>query len=143
MTNRMVTGMIDGELLAMQPSPSTDDDSGSVVRATAASGASASLRAVAGIMSNNGTVNQNTFGVAMNVVGCITPVKFTVGGAPASSAEIGLPVYLSTTEGAATMTAPSASGEAIVRVGFLNRYPANSAGNYFVQFMPQFIGLIP
>jgi hypothetical protein len=41
------------------------------------------------------------------------------------------------------MTAPTGSGEAIVRLGTLVRSVANADSNYFVQFMPQFIGLIP
>jgi hypothetical protein len=80
------------------------------------------------------------------IAGTVTPVQFASGAAPAGSADIGKPVYLSATagqEGKATLTAPSGAGQRVFQVGILARGVADANSNWFVQLQPQFIADIP
>lgn len=141
--NRSGSAYTDGALLAFKASPAADIASPQTVLASAASGAAASIKAVAAISSHNASVANDGFGVVCTVAGTITPMQFVAGGAPSGSADIGAAVYLSTTAGKATLTPPSASGETVYRVGYLARGVADAASNWYVQFQPQFIALIP
>lgn len=71
-------------------------------------------------------------------VGMPLYMKFTIGGAPSGSGDIGKVVYLSDTAGEATLTAPSASGSRVYRMGILKSSTAVS-GLYEVVYLPAFI----
>ena len=78
-----------------------------------------------------------------NVASVAGTVAFmTISPAPAA-ANANLPVYLSTTAGQGTMTAPSASGTRVYLLGFLTGTTADANGNYPVQLYPQYIADIP
>jgi hypothetical protein len=141
--NRTASSYTDGALLAFQVSPSADHVSPQFVLASAASGAATSIKQVNGISSASLSVASGSPGLVCVVAGTMTPVQFAAGAAPSGSADIGKPVYLSTTAGQATLTAPTGSGETIFRIGYLSRGVSDANGNWFVQFQPQFIGLIP
>jgi len=61
--------------------------------------------------------------------------------APAQT-DVGKPVYVSTTAGSVSLTAPSGSGQTVYRVGFL-QYNVASSGLYRILYAPQFIADIP
>lgn len=67
------------------------------------------------------------------------PFVMKLSGAPSS---VGQRVYLSTTAGEGTVTAPSASGNVVFQVGFVLSTTAQSGSNYPVLFQPQFIAEI-
>lgn len=71
--------------------------------------------------------------------GLVAPARFV---AAPLAANNGDPVFLSSTPGAATLTPPTTSGNAIVRVGVLVGADGVSL-NPDVQFRPQFVALIP
>ena len=77
----------------------------------------------------------------MTTQGQITGAKFT---SNPSSGDQGKAVYLSTTAGSVSLTAPSASGDQVFRVGFL--YSAtqipSATGVYPIIFQPQFINTV-
>jgi len=76
-----------------------------------------------------------------SLIGQATPMKFD--SAPSSS-DAGKPVYLHTTAGQVSLTAPSSAGEKIFRVGFLldgSGEVASGSGAYSVLFQPQFIAI--
>ncbi len=81
-----------------------------------------------------------TEGNAASVSG--TVCFMTISPAPAAT-DANLPVYLSTTAGQGTMTAPSASGTRVYLLGFLTGTTADANGNYPVQLYPQYIADIP
>lgn len=139
--NRTASTISIGMLCAHQASPSADVVGPQFVLASAAAGVAANIRIVAGILSTDTDLAANGSGQFLNVAGTITPMKFT-GRTPAAT-DIGFPVYLSTTAGYATLDAPTSTGEAIFRVGYLTRATADASSNYHVQFMPQFIALVP
>lgn len=70
--------------------------------------------------------------------GQIMPLNF---GSDLTSGDTGKAVYLSTTNGRATLTAPSATGNKVVRVGYVWDGSANigTTGIHSVVFQPQFI----
>jgi hypothetical protein len=140
-TNRSGSAVTDGALLAFQVSPAADQLNPQVVLASAASGAAASVRQVNAIFTPSFSVANGSDGAACTIPGSIVPVQFA--SAPVGSADIGKPVYLSTTAGKATLTAPSASGQRVFQVGILARGTADASSNWYVQFMPQFIADIP
>jgi hypothetical protein len=140
-TNRSGSAYLDGALLAFQVSPAADSGSPQFVLASAASGAAASIKQVNAISSASFSIASGSSGMTCMVAGTITPVQFAV--APAGPADIGKPVYLSTTAGKATLVAPSNSGERVFQVGILARGTADASSNWYVQFMPQFIADIP
>jgi hypothetical protein len=140
-SNRTGASQGDGVLVAFKESPAADQVNAQFVLASAVSGAAASIRQVNGVLSNFTSVADGAAGIVSTMVGAFTPVKFVV--APSGSADIGKPVYLSTTAGQATLTAPTGTGETIFRIGYLSRGVADANGNWFIQFQPQFIGLVP
>ena len=140
-SNRTGATQTDGVLIALKESPAADQVNAQFVLASAVSGAAASIRQVNGVLSNFNSVSEGSAGIVSTMVGAFTPVRFVV--APSGPADIGKPVYLSTTAGQATLTAPTGSGETIFRIGYLSRGVADANSNWFVQFHPQFIGLIP
>jgi hypothetical protein len=75
----------------------------------------------------------------MTTVGQVSGVTFT---SNPSSGDQGKAVYLSTTAGQATLTAPSASGDHVVRIGFLYSSTAITTGVYPIIFQPQYISQI-
>jgi hypothetical protein len=75
----------------------------------------------------------------MTTVGQVSGVTFT---SNPSSGDQGKAVYLSTTAGQATLTAPSASGDHVVRIGFLYSSTALATGVYPIIFQPQYISQI-
>lgn len=75
----------------------------------------------------------------MTTCGQVTGVTFA---SNPSSGDQGKAVYLSTTAGQATLTAPSASGDHVVRIGFLYSSTALSTGVYPIIFQPQYISQI-
>jgi hypothetical protein len=75
----------------------------------------------------------------MTTCGQVTGAKFT---SNPSSGDQGKAVYLSTTAGQVSLTAPSASGDKVVRIGFLYSSTALSTGVYPVIWQPQFINTV-
>lgn len=75
----------------------------------------------------------------MTTQGQVTGAKFT---SNPSSGDQGKAVYLSTTAGSVSLTAPSASGDQVFRVGFLYSATAISTGVYPIIFQPQFINTV-
>jgi len=71
--------------------------------------------------------------------GLVAPARFLVAPLVANNGD---PVFLSSTSGAATLTPPTTSGNAVVRVGTLVGADGVSL-NPDVQFRPQFVALIP
>jgi hypothetical protein len=75
----------------------------------------------------------------MSTQGQVTGAVFT---SNPSSGDQGKAVYLSTTAGSVSLTAPSASGDQVFRVGFLYSATAISTGVYPIIFQPQFINTV-
>lgn len=75
----------------------------------------------------------------MTTCGQVSGVTFT---SNPSSGDQGKAVYLSTTAGQATLTAPSASGDHVVRIGFLYSSTAITTGVYPIIWQPQYISQI-
>ena len=75
------------------------------------------------------------------VAGDILPMNF---GSDLTSGDTGKAVYLSVTNGRATLTAPSSTGDKVVRVGFVWDGSSNlgTTGIHAVLFQPQFISEI-
>jgi hypothetical protein len=98
--------------------------------------ASDDKRVVAVVVQESGAAD--TAVLAASVPGTLVPMQFASGPA---AANIGAPVYLGTA-GQVTLTAPTASGTTVYRVGYL---AAGSAVNglYAVLFAPQFIAKRP
>jgi len=71
-------------------------------------------------------------------VGQATPMKFA---ANPSSGDEGKAVYLSTTAGQVSLTAPSSAGDKVFRVGFLLSTDPVDTGVYSVLFQPQFMAI--
>jgi len=77
---------------------------------------------------------------AMTTCGQVTGVTFT-GGNP-STGDRGKPVYLSTTAGQVSLTAPSASGDHVVRVGFVYSSTSIATNVYPIIFQPQYMSQV-
>ena len=77
---------------------------------------------------------------AISTSGQVTGVTFT-GGNP-STGDRGKPVYLSTTAGQVSLTAPSSSGDHVVRVGFVYSSTQLATNVYPIIFQPQYISQI-
>ena len=75
----------------------------------------------------------------MTTCGQVAGAKFT---SNPSSGDQGKAVYLSTTAGQVSLTAPSASGDKVVRIGFLYSSTAITTGVYPVIWQPQFINTV-
>ncbi len=92
-----------------------------------------------------GVALESGAGGATSIVGniCITPGQIMPlnFGSDLTSGDTGKAVYLSTTNGRATLTAPSATGNKVVRVGYVWDGSANigTTGIHSVVFQPQFI----
>lgn len=95
-----------------------------------------SERGFAGIATGTWTISG---GRMIALPGQIVPVTFVA--APGAN-DRGKPVYLSTTAGQATMTAPSGSGQRVFQIGFLSSATV-TGGNYLVQLFPQLVADIP
>lgn len=72
------------------------------------------------------------------IPGSIVPVLFNSGDLPTGDADIGLPVYLSTTAGEAGMTAPTSAAR-VYRVGILLDGSPVSGNIYKVLYLPAFV----
>ena len=77
---------------------------------------------------------------AMSTCGQVAGVTFT-GGNP-STGDRGKPVYLSTTAGQVSLTAPSASGDHVVRVGFVYSSTSLATNVYPIIFQPQYMSQV-
>lgn len=104
------------------------------------SGVSQVQHQVIGVALTAGGASPATGTVAM-VAGDILPMNF---GSDLTSGDTGKAVYLSVTNGRATLTAPSSTGDKVVRVGFVWDGSSNlgSTGIHAVLFQPQFISEI-
>ena len=138
--NRTASTISDGSIVAFQASPAADSHLAQVQLANA-NGATANLRVPFGAAMNQGGPAWAAAGTGLVQKIGMFPVKFAV--APAGGADIGKPVYLSETDGQATLTAPSAAGRTIYRLGYLARGVADAAGLWYVDWNPQFIADIP
>ena len=77
---------------------------------------------------------------AISTSGQVAGVTFT-GGNP-STGDRGKPVYLSTTAGQVSLTAPNSSGDHVVRVGFVYSSTHLATNVYPIIFQPQYISQI-
>jgi hypothetical protein len=98
--------------------------------------ASDDKRICVGVVQEVGNIGDSV--LAASVPGTLVPMAFTSGPA---AANIGQPVYLGTA-GEVTLTAPTASGTTVFRVGYLASGSAVN-GLYSVLFAPQFIAKRP
>ena len=98
--------------------------------------ASDDKRICVGVVQEVGNIGDSV--LAATVPGTLVPMTFTSGPA---AANIGQPVYLGTA-GEVTLTAPTASGTTVFRVGYLASGSAVN-GLYSVLFAPQFIAKRP
>lgn len=104
------------------------------------SGVSQVQHQVMGVALTAGGATPATGTVAM-IAGDIVPMNF---GSDLTSGDTGKAVYLAVTAGRATLTAPSSSGDKVVRVGYVWDGSSNlgSTGIHAVIFQPQFISEI-
>lgn len=93
------------------------------------------LREIVGIALQDGPGSGTSDTKVVTVPGSITSVKFA--SVPAGDSDIGKPVYLSTTAGEATMTAPSTGR--VYRIGILFDGTAVSGSLYKVLYIPAFV----
>lgn len=108
--------------------------SGELVRADADAGSL--IYNVAGVSLEAGPSGAAAVKLVMSTPGQLAGMTFT---SNPSSGDQGKYVYLSTTPGQVTLTAPAASGDQVVRVGLLASASAISTGVYPVLFQPQFM----
>jgi len=138
--NRSAATMLRGEVIALQVSPAVDNHRPQIVLADAAG--IASVRNPFGVVScGSTTFSANGSALISTVYGTIVSVRFASG--TPTGADIGKPVYLSATPGRATLTAPSGSGQTVYRLGVVSRGAADSDGNWYIVWQPQFIAQIP
>jgi hypothetical protein len=109
--------------------------SGSPTAAKADGDGSGVLREIVGIALQDGPGSGTSDTKVVTVPGSITSVKFA--SVPAGDSDIGKPVYLSTTAGEATMTAPSTGR--VYRIGILFDGTAVSGALYKVLYLPAFV----
>jgi hypothetical protein len=107
-----------------------------------ANAASDTARRFAGVIVGAELANAAT-GIAAAIAGTVCGVNFSAGGAPASSADTGKPVYLSPTAGEATLVAPVSPGDTLFQIGNLVSHTAISGSRYAVQLAPQILGTVP
>lgn len=108
--------------------------SGELVRADADAGSL--IYNVAGVSLEAGPSGAAAVKSVMSTPGQLAGMTFV---SNPSSGDQGKYVYLSTTPGQVTLTAPAASGDQVVRVGLLASASAISTGVYPVLFQPQFM----
>jgi hypothetical protein len=60
-----------------------------------------------------------------------------------AGADSGKPVYVSSTAGSMTLTAPTGAGESVVRIGFVKSHNGGPGGTATVVYAPQFIAKRP
>jgi hypothetical protein len=128
------TTLFAGEIVTIQSTSTTSAPT--VIYANAAT---AGAKGFAGVCPTNQTIANLSFGQVASVPGTITFVGLT---AAPSAGDSGKPVYLSTTDGKGTLTAPSGSGQRVFIIGYLTSTTAVGL-LYPVQLMPQFIADIP
>jgi hypothetical protein len=109
--------------------------SGSPTAAKADGDGSGVLREIVGIALQDGPGSSTADTRVVTVPGSIVSVKFA--SVPAGDSDIGKPVYLSTTAGEATMTAPSTGR--VYRIGILYDGTAVSGSLYKVLYLPAFV----
>jgi hypothetical protein len=112
-----------------------------VVKASCDSATPASRRFCAVITTPS--LPDTSSGYAAAIAGTICDVTFKAGEEPASSAEIGLQVYLSDQDGLASMLAPTTPGQTVYVIGHLVSSQAYVASQYSVQLAPQDKGIVP
>ena len=128
------TTLFAGEIVTIQSTSTTSAPT--VIYANAAT---AGAKGFAGVCPTNQTIANLSFGQVASVPGTITFIGLT---AAPSAGDSGKPVYLSTTDGKGTLTAPSGSGQRVFIIGYLTSTTAVGL-LYPVQLMPQFIADIP
>lgn len=127
------TGIVKGNILYL----AATESGAQVVKADA--DGEGQVRELVGVALKNETGPEAGELEVATVPGCIVNVKFTSSGEPTDPAQIGLPVYLSTTAGEATMTAPT-SGARVYRVGILyGRDESQPSGVFQVLYLPAFV----
>ena len=94
-------------------------------------------RTAYGVAGSN--VNTSDQVPVLTIPGVNTFLRFDT---PPGSSSVGQPVFLSQTPGEVSLTAPTASGSSVYRVGFLYQHLGGS-GVPVVTFQPQFIAAIP
>lgn len=134
--NNTASSISSGAILALQYNPTN----GAISRVVAASAnaANASERVPMGVAAVTLTGSGGSGRASMGH-GLAAMVQLDT--APGAT-DVGRPVYVSTTAGVGSLTAPSGSGQTIYRVGYLQQAPASS-GLYRILLAPEFIGLIP
>lgn len=130
-----------GNLITLVPNANPGTDYIPEVKKADATAASPGARCF-GVVGLSAIADTDT-GYATTLPGTVARVKFQSGNAPTGAAQIGAPVFVSTTAGEASMTAPSGSTQAVVQVGYLVSATADANTNYCVVLAPQFIGQIP
>ena len=107
-----------------------------------ANAAAETTRRFAGVIIGAELANGST-GLCAALAGSVCGVNLSTDGLPASSADVGKPVYLSSTAGEATMVAPVSPGDTIYQIGHLVSHTAISGSRYAVQLAPQILGTVP
>lgn len=124
-----------GAVVALQANPTIRG----TITIVAASANSATAAERIPLGAANQSIGSGSFGDFSSVPGLFAMVLFDL--APANT-DVGNPVYLSSTAGIASLTAPSASGQTIYRIGYLSHSTA-FGGLYKIIWQPQFIADIP
>ena len=129
-----------GDLLCVVVNPASDPSSAYAPKVKKADADAASIyeRRFFAVM-QSASVADGASGYAASLAGSVAYCAF--GSAPAL-ADVGKPVFLSTTAGSASMTAPSSSGQSVFQIGYLASATA-SGGKYAVVIQPQYLGQIP
>jgi len=99
-------------------------------------------RRLCAVMTTASVPNTAT-GYAAAIAGTICKVNFKTGEEPSSSAQIGAQVYISDTEGKASMNAPTTPGQTIYVIGHLVSSASTAFEQYAVQLAPQDKGVVP
>ena len=129
-----------GDLLCVIVNPAADPSSAYAPKVKKADADAASIyeRRFFAVM-QSASVADGASGYAASLAGSVGYCAFA--SAPAL-ADVGKPVFLSTTAGSASMSAPSSSGQSVFQIGYLASATA-SGGKYAVVIQPQYLGQIP
>lgn len=133
--NNTAGSFAEGDILVNNTASTPATGSSDVVKANAGTTGKQGFAGVA-----LGAITNGTAGDAASIQGTVCKVSFasSAGDLPAAG-DTGKPVFLSTTDGLATMNAPSTSGSRVYIIGNLQSSTAASGTLYYVALAPQFI----
>lgn len=134
--------LVAGEVLTIESTTNPTLTTEPRVKKANAGAADINERRFFGVVSSV-SISAGASGYAATLPGLPVPVLFDASGIPLSSAQNGDPVFVSTVDGRATMTAPTIQGYTVMQIGQLISASAVAVDTYSVFLAPQFIGRIP